>query len=85
MTDHRTNGGPGESEGWSGSPKPSFEVVMQAYDRLPPSVRRAVAEAALDWDSPTILAKLEAGTVRASDVIERIRSFEAEVARNRKG
>jgi hypothetical protein len=56
---------------------------MAAFDRLPRSVRHALAGARYSWPVKEIAAHLAAGE-SASDVCEMIRSIDADLAAQRR-
>jgi hypothetical protein len=56
---------------------------MAAFDRLPRSVRHALASARYSWSVKEIAARLAAGE-SASDVCEMIRSIDADLAAQRR-
>lgn len=60
----RSNGG--SAGGAPTNPKPPAAEVMMHFDILPPIVRAAIREAALDWDTIAIARALSKGRNPAS-------------------
>jgi hypothetical protein len=50
----------------------SVEKQMEAFDRLPASVRTALADAAFNWASFPLRRRFEAGHLKAKDLVKQI-------------
>lgn len=55
------SGNAGSTGSHATNPKPDRAVVMAHFDQLPPVVRAAIREAALDWDTVAIAGALARG------------------------
>jgi hypothetical protein len=51
---------------------------MRAYDRLPPVVRRALADAVFDWAPQPLLSLLQRDGLSPEEVVEEIAGWDQE-------
>jgi Family of unknown function (DUF6525) len=62
----------------AGASYASTEKQMDAFDRLPASVRAALAGAAFNWASFPIRRRFEAGDCTAKELVKRIAKWDRE-------
>jgi Family of unknown function (DUF6525) len=63
----------------------SKDNQWKAYERLPPSVRRALQDAAFDWASYPIWRRWNAGKVSTPELVKAIAKWDADqIKRDRK-
>jgi Family of unknown function (DUF6525) len=54
------------------------ETQWKAYDRLPPSVRAALQQAAFDWASYPVWRRFESGKVSSKELTKAIAKWDAD-------
>ena len=63
----------------------SLESQWKAYERLPPSVRKALQEAAFDWAAYPIWRRFETGKVSSKELVKAIAQWDANQIKRSKG
>lgn len=68
-----------------GSSHASNENQWRAYDRLPPSIRKALQESAFDWAPYPIWRRFEAGENTAKEYVKKIAEWDrSQIKKDRK-
>ena len=68
----------------SGVSYASNEKQMDAYDRLPPSVRAALANAAFDWAAFPLRRRFERGQYTVAELVKKIDNWDRDqIAKDR--